>query len=248
MATCLRQTGLLLSMTVVSLFVWGVSPSHAQTTETTVVTQLSKITGQFENVVVEETGCGLSSTWPDSSADVSIKQSDGRTRVTIRVHDTVPDVFWTAWVGLVEGSPLTVNGRGRMPGMPMVPMDAVNDLAASTHDRSLDDAIFPVGTGDNGEGSADVPNGFWTDADGNGKLKIEVDFPIIKGAFPFHELNDDLLDPIAIGTRPSGPFTIRVVSHCLDNVVHGLFPGGELDPDTEEPVTTAHEIWFEWNY
>ena len=225
MTTRLRQTSLWLGMIFGQSFRMGCHASHAQTTETTVVTQLSKIVGQFENVVVEETGCGLSSTWPDSRADVSIKQSDGRTRVTIRVHDTVPDVFWTAWIGLVEGSPLTTSGIGRMPATPMVPMDAINDLAASTHDRNLDDEIFPVGTGDDGEGSADVPNGFFTDAAGNGKFKIELDFPLIKGAIPFHELNDDLLDPAAIGTRPSGPFTIRVVSHCLDNVVHGLFPG-----------------------
>ena len=244
MTTPLRQTGLLLGMTAASFFVWGILPSHAQTT---VVTQLSKIVGQFENVVVEETGCGLSSAWPDSRADVSIKQSDGRTRVTIKVHDTVPDVFWTAWIGLVEGSPLTTSGIGRMPATPMVPMDAINDLAATTHDRNLDDEIFPVGTGDDGEGSADVPNGFFTDADGNGKLKIELDFPLIKGAVPFHQLNEDI-NPEAIGTRPSGPFTIRVVSHCLDNVAHGLVPGGELDPDTELPLSTAHEIWFEWNF
>ena len=150
MTTRLRQTGLWVGMTAVSLFVVGVLPSHAQTT---VVTQLSKIVGEFENVVAEETGCGLASAWPDSSAEVSIKQSDGSTRLTIRVHDTVPDVFWTAWIGLVEGSLLTTSGIGRMPATPMVPMDAINDLAATTHDRNLDDEIFPVGTGDEGEGA-----------------------------------------------------------------------------------------------
>ena len=157
MTTRLKQTGLLLGMTAASFFVWGVLPSHAQTT---VVTQLSKIVGQFETVVDEETGCGLSSAWPNSSAEVSIKQSDGRTRVTIKVHDTVPDILWTAWIGLADGSPLAVTGMDRMASTPMVPMDAINDLAAITPDGNLDDDIFPVGTGDDGEGAADVPNGY----------------------------------------------------------------------------------------
>ncbi|HIB53550.1 MAG TPA: hypothetical protein EYN18_01415 [Nitrospirales bacterium] len=237
MTALLRQAGLLLGVLAVSLFVFAVSISEAQT----------KIVAQFENVVAVETACGLSSAWPDSSAKANIKQGDGSTKITVKVKDTVPDVFWTVWIRLAGESPLAVTGMSQMGSTPMAPIAAINDLAAATPDGNLSDDAFAVNTGDNGAGSDNVINGFFTDANGAGRLKLELDFPLIKGAVPFHEVNDDF-SPVAIGTDPVVPFTLRIVSHCIDNVGHGLVPGGQLDPETEQPLSTNHEIWFEWDF
>ena len=74
-----------------------------------------------------------------------------------------------------------------------------------------------------------------------------LDYPPIKGAIQFQEYDVDL-EPTAIGSSPQVPFTLRVVSHCLDQVGHGLVPGGELDRVTEDPASPAHQIWFEWSF
>ena len=232
-----RKFVILLGITTIFLLSFNSHTTYAQT----------KILAEFENVVVDETPCGLSSMWPDSSAKAKIKQADGETKITIKVKDTVPSVFWTAWIRLAGVSPLSWNGMSRMGSTPMAPMGALRSLAATTPAGNLDEDAFPAGTGDNGEGSDDQINGFFTDETGAGKLKILLDFPLIKGAVPFHELNEDF-DPIAIGTSPTVPFTLRIVSHCEDNVGHGLVPGGQLDIETEQPISTNHEIWFEWEF
>lgn len=232
-----RKLVVLLGITLTFLLVLNSPTLYAQT----------KISAEFENVVADETPCGLSSMWPDASAKARLKQADGETKITIKVKDTVPNVFWTAWIRLAGVSPLSWNGMSRMGSTPMAPMGALKILAATTPDGNLDEDAFPAGTGDNGEGSDDQINGFFTDEAGAGKLKIRLDFPLIKGAVPFHELNEDF-DPIAIGTSPTVPFTLRIVSHCEDNVGHGLVPGGQLDIETEQPLSTNHEIWFEWEF
>ncbi len=237
MTALLRETSTSLGILAIILLVFSISTSQAQT----------KITANFESVVVEETACGLSSAWPNSFAKATIRQSDGRTKITVKVKESVPDVLWTVWIRMAGESPLAFNGMSRMGSTPMAPIAAINDLASVTPDGNIDDNAFPIGTGDNGEGSDNVINGFFTDTDGNGRLKIALDFPLIRGAVPFHEVNDSF-SPVAIGTGPLVPFTLRIVSHCEDNVGHGLVPGGQLDPETEQPLSTGHEIWFEWDF
>ena len=232
-----KQTGFLPGVLAVSLFVFGASTTHAQT----------KIVAKFENVVAEETACGLSSAWPNSSAKANIKQSDGKTKITVKVKDTVPDVFWTVWIRLAGTSPLAVSGMSQMRLTPMAPVAAIHDLSFATPDGNLNKDVFSLGIGDDGTGSDNVINGFVTDSEGNGRLKIALDYPLIKGAVPFHLFLDDL-SPVAIGTDPVVPFTLQIVSHCLDHVGHGLVPGGQLDPETEQPLSTGHEIWFEWDF
>ncbi len=134
-----------------------------------------------------------------------------------------------------------------MGSTPMAPVAAIHDLSFATPDGNLNKDVFAPGIGDGGAGSNNVINGFVTDSEGNGRLKIALDYPLIKGAIPFHLFLDDL-SPVAIGTDPVFPFTLRIVSHCEDNVGHGLVPGGQLDPETEQPLSTNHEIWFEWDF
>ncbi len=237
MTTLFRQTRLVVGYLVVSLCVVGVSTAQAQ----------MKIVAEFENVVAEETACGLSSAWSHSSAKANIRQRDGKTKITIKVRNTVPDVFWTVWIRLAGTTPLAVSGMAQMGAIPLAPVSAIRDLAQATPDGNLERDIFALGVGDDGTGSDNLINGFFTDSIGNGRLKIGLDYPLIKGAIPFHLFQEDL-NPVAIGTDPVVPFTLRIVSHCEDNAGHGLVPGGQLDPETEKPLSTNHEIWFEWNF
>ena len=54
----------------------------------------------------------------------------------------------------------------------MAPMKAINDLATVTPDGNLNNDAFSVGTGDNGAGSDNVINGFFTDINGDGRTDI----------------------------------------------------------------------------
>ncbi len=47
---------------------------------------------------------------------------------------------------------------------------------------------------------------------------IPIDFSLFLGVYPFSACNPALQD-VAIGTVP---FTFRVVTHCTDNIQHGL--------------------------
>ena len=92
-----------------------------------------------------------------------------------------------------------------------------------------------------------------TNEDGAADFMIELDFPLVGGAYPFQMANQTLLDnwvtecggndtppmrkPVPI-INPNDEniewrFLLRVVSHCTDNLVHGL------DPD-------VHEGWFNY--
>ena len=87
-------------------------------------------------------------------------------------------------------------------------------------------------------------NGFHSDEDGNGSITVDLDFPIVNGAYPFHRfegfdpaderfpLDTPRAHPVAI-VGQSGPFTLRVASHCVDGLGHGLVAG-------------PHEGWFDW--
>lgn len=223
---------------IVVLLIFHSTMAHAQT----------PIKVDFKLVLVDPTDCGPSSNWPDARATAKIKQSDGMTKITIKVIDAIPDSFWSAWVRFpAEISPLSWNGGSRMKAHPLAPVAAIDALAAVTPQGNLDPGVFPEGTGDDGTGSDNVTNGFFTDSNGNGKLKVEVDYPLIKGSIQFQEFDDDL-EPVAIGSAPNVSFTLRVVSHCIDQASHGLVPGGEPDRETEEPASPPHQIWFEWSF
>ena len=92
-----------------------------------------------------------------------------------------------------------------------------------------------------------------TNEDGAADFMIELDFPLVGGAYPFQMANQTLLDnwvtegggnnttpmrkPVPIinpnDENIEGGFLLRVVSHCTDNLTHGL------DPD-------VHEGWFNY--
>jgi len=85
-----------------------------------------------------------------------------------------------------------------------------------------------------------------SDKAGIGSVVIDLDYPIIGSAFPFHRFDgfdpEDLkltlsgarAIPVAIvSAASSAPFTLRLASHCVDARNHGLMP-------------VPHEGWFDW--
>ena len=126
---------------------------------------------------------------------------------------------------MAPSSPLTGIGASAL-----VNVKDIHALAAVTPDENLTDAARDIGlSGDDGTGGFGA-NGFWTDGYGDGYLHLQLDYPVVKGGFPFDELGASL-QPQAVGKTP---FRIRVASHCADQVGHGLIPG-------------FHEMWFDWN-
>jgi len=181
-----------------------------------------------------EANCG--ETYPDATATLDLVEQPGKTGVTITIANAKPNMLFTTWLRLkgttddgvsFGGNPLT--GAGSTP---LAPSSELANLLAATGA---------------GNGSEQTPNGVRTDDDGNAVLEIEVDFPIDDGAYPFHKFADfDPSDeryraevpsahPVAIVNSAAGdvdaPFMIRVVSHCTDNLAHGLEPA-------------AREPWF----
>lgn len=173
----------------------------------------------------------------DATATIDLLEQARKTAVTITISNAKPSTMYTTWLRLkgttddgvsFGGNPLT--GRGSTP------------LAPST---ALPDLLSATGAGN---GSDTTANGTRTDEDGNAVLQIDVDFPIDDGAYPFQKYADfDPTDerynaetpsahPVAIVNSATGdvdaPFMIRIVSHCTDNLAHGLEPA-------------AREPWFD---
>ncbi len=179
--------------------------------------------------------------WPDATASLEILQGGGASKVVVQVTGAKPETLYTMWVRLrgedSAGNPFGGNPLIGLPGKPEVGIPG-NALVPSTYfPRALDAVHSPV---------TDPIHGFWSDADGNGSVTIELDYPIIGGALPFHRLEGfDPADPkltksepraipvAIVGASNGAPFTLRLASHCKDGKSHGLAPG-------------PHEGWFDW--
>ena len=179
-------------------------------------------------------------TFKDATASFRVRDVAIGSQVTIRIQDARPDTLYTFWLRLqgtdssgegFGGSPLT--GGGSTP------------LAASW---SLPDLLAATGEGN---GMLDVANGVTTDSNGNARFRVQLDFPFEGGAYPFQRMEkfnaDDPRFPESdVGPRifpvsivdprePNidAPFLIRMVSHCTDELGHGLTPN-------------AREPWFDF--
>ena len=176
--------------------------------------------------------------FPDARASLRWEQEDGRTRLRIHISKGRPNTLYTVWLRLkgtdrhgwsFGGSPITGGGS-----TPLAPSTALGELVAATGP---------------GNGSPDPPNGFWTNHRGRGRLVVNLDFAFPAGAYPFDraELSEgamyslDMLFPeyrliptaLVDANVSEAPFTLRVASHCTDDLSHGLTPG-------------AREGWFDW--
>ncbi|MEM7533111.1 MAG: hypothetical protein AAF639_13100 [Chloroflexota bacterium] len=169
--------------------------------------------------------------WPDAAATLEIRQGAGKSTVAVKVSDVRPNTYFTMWLRLlgedVNGVSFGGNPLMGIPGTPLVP---------STHlDEELDAVSTPNYNG---------IHGFHSDDGGNGAILIELDFPIINGAYPFQnfegfdatderfKVEQPSIPPVAIAMT-GAPFTLRLASHCVDGLGHGLLPG-------------PHEGWFDW--
>jgi len=172
--------------------------------------------------------------WQGATATLEIKQKGGGSEAEVEVSGAVPNTLFTVWVRIKGknglnplGSPLTGGGA-----TPLAPGSALDDL----------NAISPwVAAG----GAASSANSFTTDSDGYAEFEVNLDFPVVRGAYPFqmtatsrpgHEGHPNVPTAIADPREPgqSGTaFLIRVVSHCTDNMSHGLSP-------------YVREAWFQY--
>lgn len=162
--------------------------------------------------------------WADARAELVLSQSATASEVTVTLESARPDTLFTIWLMLAGGSPLMEAGATALIHS--------DDLAAAVDLMGAPDTV--------------ASNGFTTDADGNGHITLTLDYPIVGGAFPFQryagfDAENEVFTrdapraiPVAIADAATGaPFTLRLASHCGDNLHNGLIAG-------------QHEPWFDW--
>lgn len=205
-------------------------------------TAMSRIAGNSGSGhnVLDSCGDGVEN-WDSSTADISISTAGGSSKVKINLKNARPNTHFTVWLRMkgqshgvgFGGSPVTGGGA-----TPLAPTSELGTLVA--------DWIDPAGS------LIPRENGFITDANGSGKLKVKLDFPMSSGAYPFNRMDHAtylaaqgknaaaeasptaIVDPREASVGPSGtPFMIRMVSHCQDDASHGLSPANR-------------EAWFQF--
>ncbi len=173
-------------------------------------------------------------------ARLKLKQIGNKSLVKVILKNGRPNTLYSVWLRVkgtdqegnaFGGSPLTNGGA-----TPLVPGTALDDL----------ERISPW----NSSGSETIKNGLKTDATGKGLLAIRLDFPLLGGSYPFNKISNVSLENIRNLKNPSAraipmpivnprdnnlmaPFSLRVVSHCQDDLGHGLSPANR-------------ETWFDW--
>jgi hypothetical protein len=135
------------------------------------------------------------------------------TRVTIRVFNVKPNHIYTVWLKLDGPSPI-------VPVMAATPLASTSGLANIIRNTSLigpteaaTTAIFQDG------------NAFYTDGNGNGELRVVLDFQLSDDLYPFSRVGPYPDFPLS-----TNPFALRVISHCQDFVQHGIFSGNRHEP------------------
>ena len=144
-----------------------------------------------------------------------------------------PNTYYSVWLRL-KGKDASGNSYGGSPltGLPGTALIPTTELG---------NALKSTGAGN---ASTDLSNGFWSDDNGNAIFMVELDFPMIDGAYPFQRFEgfdptderymaeEPRIFPVAI-VGSGAPFTLRIASHCTDDLGHGLVAG-------------PHEGWFDW--
>ena len=162
--------------------------------------------------------CGHDFTHAAATAEIE-ERADDTTRVTIRVFNAKPSHIYTIWLKLDGVSPVAPV----MGATPLASTDGLSNIIANTSlvgpAEASTTAIFQGG------------NAFYTDANGNGSLTVFLDFRLSLDIYPFSRVPP-------LGTYPdfplsSNPFAFRVISHCQDNVQHGVFAGVLHEPTFE---------------
>jgi hypothetical protein len=190
--------------------------------------------------------------WQGARAGVRIKQHGNSSTVDIRVKGAVPKTVFTVWLRTrgtgPDGSEIgwhQPRADGRSCNGSSLTCGGATPLAPG---YMLDQIIHYTSPF---AGTSNPTNGFTTDKHGNAKFSIYLDFPVVGGAYPFHLASEDAVaNWQAAGGNPdarriptavvnasdpdiSAPFLLRVISHCTDQLGHGLSPG-------------TREAWFQY--
>ena len=159
--------------------------------------------------------CGQSFAYAAATAEIE-ERADNTTRVTTRVFNVKPNHLYTIWLKLDGSSPVA-------PVMGATPLASTAGLANIIANTSLigpteaaTAAIFQGG------------NAFYTDANGNGALTVFLDFRLSGDVYPFSQVGAYPDFPLS-----TSPFAFRIISHCQDNVQHGVFAGVLHEPTFE---------------
>ncbi len=171
--------------------------------------------------------------WAQAAAHLILKQDATSSEVTVTMTDGRPDTLYTIWL-MLAGK--TADGES-YGGNPLMKSGATALLPSSQLAEAVSIMKSP---------NSEAANGFVTDATGFGTVTVKLDFPIVGGAYPFQRFEGfDATDPaytrdapravpVAITDKSAGaPFTLRLASHCGDNLHNGLVAG-------------PHEAWFNW--
>lgn len=185
-----------------------------------------------------ENNCG--DAFAGASANISsYLNNDGTTHTEIELFGAAPNTHYTVWIRQAGSSHGTSFGGAPITGGGATPYAPTSELQTL-----IDDWQDAIGS------SVARANGFYTDDDGEGELIVDVDFTAeAGGAYPYNRMGAATLAdartkrPAAEATPTaivdprdpdiSGPFLIRMVSHCSDQKSHGVSPG-------------AREPWFQY--
>lgn len=180
--------------------------------------------GRSVAVHCQTSGVASPDHWADATGHLTLAQDATSSEVTVSVEGARPDTLFTIWLMLAGGSPLVKAGATAL--VPSADLGEAVEIMKSP--------------------ASEAKNGFTTDAEGNGAVTLSLDFPIVGGAYPFQRFagfdpadpaftrEEPRAIPVAIPDAAAGvPFTLRLASHCGDNLHDGLVAG-------------QHEPWFDW--
>jgi hypothetical protein len=183
--------------------------------------------------------------WQDATADLQVTQVGDTSSVAVKVRGAVPNTVFTVWMRMAGSGPGDETGaNGGIGPNPMNGGGATPLLPGYALDNALHYSPPFAGT-------SNPTNGFTTDKNGNAFFKIDLDFPVVGGAYPFHRASTQAVQDLRnagstwpLARKPAaivnpadagigGPFLLRVISHCTDQQGHGLSPA-------------VREAWFQY--
>jgi hypothetical protein len=175
-----------------------------------------------------------------AKARLKLKQIGDKSLVKVILKNGRPNTLYSVWLR-VKGADQDGNAFGGNPltnggATPLVPGTSLDALEKNSPWNS--------------SGSTTIENGLTTDAAGSGRLVIRLDFPLLGGSYPFNKISNASLENIRHVENPSAsaipvaivnpremnvtaPFSLRIISHCQDDLGHGLSPANR-------------ETWFDW--
>ena len=183
--------------------------------------------------------------WLSATANIKIKQNETNSEVAVRITNAKANTLYTAWLRIAGEGPGNEDDKEIKIGPNPMNGGGATALLPST---DLDEAILQSPPFN---GTKSPKNGFTTDKNGSATFLVNLDFPLIGGAYPFHRASKISVSklreagsewplvrkPAAIMNPAekelNAPFMIRIVSHCQDGLAHGLSP-------------RKREPWFQW--